>query len=166
MDEFPAHPIQVGSVPVVVRDRQYRSYPCSSDPLGPLKDAPFVWLDSWEELPAFLEKLRSDRWVGKNLQARLMVWWTEFLQRTATGLAQRLPGGGLVVHRDRKGVSAKADAWLAQRHGQGNWGVIAVRGAHFSGPTGGGWEKKGFKVHGFHDPPSGKHVHLTQEGKY
>lgn len=75
---------EAGSIPIVAMDRFYRRHECKAayKPLI-MQGAPFVFLESWEELPAFLAKMAKDPAKVQQMQIDTMEWYARFMRKVA-----------------------------------------------------------------------------------
>jgi len=77
--------IEAGSIPIVTIDEFYRSHECQGA-FKPLitQGAPFVFLNSWSELSAFLEKIWRDPERIQQMQIDTMEWYSKFMHKVAS----------------------------------------------------------------------------------
>eukprot|EP00997_Jenningsia_sp_PLL12_P010769 NODE_811_length_1436_cov_103.269647_g671_i0.p1 GENE.NODE_811_length_1436_cov_103.269647_g671_i0~~NODE_811_length_1436_cov_103.269647_g671_i0.p1 ORF type:complete len:364 (+),score=87.98 NODE_811_length_1436_cov_103.269647_g671_i0:247-1338(+) len=83
--------LEAGSIPVVVNGRQ----PQCGDSWVPFREEgnPMVFLDSWEELPVYLEEVaatEASRRLAESRQSRLVKWYASFKNRHYTKLLNLL----------------------------------------------------------------------------
>jgi len=71
---------EAGSIPVFANGAFAKAHPCKNN-LRPFIEsgAPFVFLESWHELPTFLEKALADPRGFVELQRRLRPWYDNFM---------------------------------------------------------------------------------------
>mmetsp|Transcript_17732 Transcript_17732/g.34951 ORF Transcript_17732/g.34951 Transcript_17732/m.34951 type:complete len:619 (+) Transcript_17732:153-2009(+) len=75
---------EAGSIPVLVLDEYYRSHECESS-FRPLitQGAPFVFLNSWEELPAYFDYITQHPERIQQMQMDTMEWYRKFMSKVA-----------------------------------------------------------------------------------
>ena len=75
---------EAGSIPILVLDHFYRQHECAGA-FAPLiqQGAPFVFLNSWHELPAFLDAVAKDTPRLQRMQADVMAWYGAYMRKTA-----------------------------------------------------------------------------------
>jgi len=80
---------EAGSIPIVVLDHHYRSHECQGA-FTPLivQGAPFVFLNGWHELPAFMEMIMQDPARIQRMQADSMAWYSAFMRKVANQFEQ------------------------------------------------------------------------------
>uniref|UniRef100_A0A7S2YJN5 RXYLT1 C-terminal domain-containing protein n=1 Tax=Entomoneis paludosa TaxID=265537 RepID=A0A7S2YJN5_9STRA len=71
--------LEAGSIPVLALDDEYEQHKCRQS-LGLYRDAPMVWLKSWNEWPETLEKLMEDRSALDDRQEALQRWYQAFMR--------------------------------------------------------------------------------------
>jgi hypothetical protein len=84
--------LEVGSIPISLT----HEFLYSADALALIGPAPFPILNSWEELPAFLnqmrEVLKSRPEEISQLQARCLFWWSEYKEAIKAKILNRIQG--------------------------------------------------------------------------
>ena len=76
---------EAGSIPIVVIDHHYRKHECKGSYMPLIRQgAPFVFLNSWQELPLFMEYISKDHKRLQQMQADVMAWYAEFMRKVAT----------------------------------------------------------------------------------
>mmetsp|Transcript_20138 Transcript_20138/g.33264 ORF Transcript_20138/g.33264 Transcript_20138/m.33264 type:complete len:466 (-) Transcript_20138:462-1859(-) len=83
---------EAGSIPVVaLKSKQYLEHKCSGA-FKPFIDsnAPFLYLDTWADLPSVLEKVSANITYIEEKQAALKVWYKKFMSDTALEFERRL----------------------------------------------------------------------------
>ncbi|GBG33472.1 UDP-D-xylose:ribitol-5-phosphate beta1,4-xylosyltransferase [Hondaea fermentalgiana] len=76
---------EAGSIPIVVLDEYYRSHECEGAFLPLItQGAPFVFLNSWTELPAYLEYILQHPERIQQMQMDTMEWYSKFMTKVAT----------------------------------------------------------------------------------
>jgi hypothetical protein len=80
---------EAGSIPILVLDHFYRQHECAGA-FAPLiqQGAPFVFLNSWHELPAFLDAVAKDPPRQQRMQADVMAWYGAYMRKTALQFEQ------------------------------------------------------------------------------
>ena len=75
--------LEAGSIPILALDEHYYEHPCQRafDPFLEAK-APFIFLNSWNELPEFLERYASNISWTKHRQIECMNWYRAWSHRT------------------------------------------------------------------------------------
>jgi len=75
---------EAGSIPILVLDDEYDGHECKQA-FTPLlqQGAPFIFLNNWDELPAFLDSVNTDTARLQRLQADVMGWYGKFMSKVA-----------------------------------------------------------------------------------
>ncbi|GBG26387.1 UDP-D-xylose:ribitol-5-phosphate beta1,4-xylosyltransferase [Hondaea fermentalgiana] len=83
---------EAGSVPVLVtKEEEYVNHKCSNA-FQPLLDsgAPFVILDSWNDLPQLLEIIHSNQTFVEEKQRAVRAWYAEYMSKFALDFEEML----------------------------------------------------------------------------
>jgi hypothetical protein len=76
--------LEAGSIPILVLDSNYREHECKNSFLPLMtQGAPFVFLNSWQELPAFLANILQQPERIQQMQADSMAWYSAFMGKVA-----------------------------------------------------------------------------------
>lgn len=93
--------LQAGAIPVLVGDSSADSYARNPEALG--ADCPVPILQTWHDLPAWLEQMRAAPHELDALQRRLQRWWWAYVAKTSGAVRMRLGLGG------RRGARSQAE---------------------------------------------------------
>lgn len=82
--------LELGCIPITLR----HDYIFSELALGEFGQPPFAFLNSWDELPVFLEKMR-DQLINnleeiQNWQSACLLWWTNYKQKLQEKILSRI----------------------------------------------------------------------------
>lgn len=79
--------VEAGSIPIILLGHNYDMHRCA-DSLAPLlvSKAPFIFLESWEDIHPLLEEAQRDYEKIREIQMELILWYRKYL----TGVAGRV----------------------------------------------------------------------------